>query len=80
MNVAFEVTPEDLLSVLEKHNIPMELDSPELDAMFKKHIAPPYVRIERAALYGNDIDEQTDFAREEIETILIEKGIIQKKS
>lgn len=31
-------------------------------------------RIEKAALYGDDMDEQTDYALQEIETILREDG------
>lgn len=76
MSQAFEVTQEDLWIVLLPTNNHLKMDSPELEKLFNDVIAPESYRIEKAALYGNDLDEQTEYAHEEIAKILQEKNII----
>jgi hypothetical protein len=74
MSMAFEVSEDDLSTVLDKHNVRYTDES--LAKMFDEHIMDEDSRIEKAALYGNDMDEQANYAQEEIEKILKEKGVI----
>ncbi len=76
MNTAFQISQEDLRVVLMANNIPHTDDY--VEKMFEKFITPESDRIEKAALYGNDINEQTEYAHDEICKILCEKKVIRK--
>lgn len=58
-NYAFEITQEDIESVIKEKNYPVTYDDlkPYLDVY----------EIETAAMYGDDMDEQTKYAYEEID-------------
>lgn len=68
MNTAFEVTPDDVANVLNAHNIDKDADD--------IHGQLDHDALEEAALWGDDIDEQTNYACQEIEKQLKEMGIL----
>jgi hypothetical protein len=74
MSMAFGITELDVLAVLERcgFNGIRESDPRFIAAM--DLVSMEDYRIEKAALYGDDMDEQTDYALQEIETILREDG------
>jgi hypothetical protein len=75
MNNAFEVTPDDVSTALANIGKPVTDDSAQ--AMFDEYIAAEADRIEKAALYGNEIEEQTNYAHAEIIAILKEAGVVK---
>lgn len=76
MGYAFEVTPDDVRGLLFLHGI--EPDATEVQRIFDEFIVPEDGRIEEAALYGSDMDEQLDYALAEMTVILTEAGILEK--
>ena len=74
---AFEVTKEDIFNVLMNNDlIPVaDYDNPLVDEALDI-VRDEESRVEAAALMGDDIDEQTDYAYEEIYDILRESGFI----
>lgn len=68
MSLAFEITEEDIKNVLSRNKSggDPQLILPYLDMG----------AVEKAALYGDDIDDQTEYAYQEIERQLHEKGIL----
>lgn len=68
---AFEVTAEDIFVVLTNAGIDKSYeDCMQLIDMIDE------VDVEDAALHGDDLDEQTKYAHEEILRQLAEKGLI----
>jgi phosphosulfolactate synthase (CoM biosynthesis protein A) len=68
MNIAFEITPEDVGLVCAAHRLHVNHDE-----LFEKL---DHDRIEKAALYGNDIETQSDYAYQNIEEQLKELGYL----
>ena len=85
MNTAFEITIEDIESLLH-HEHYMDgfhlsafhsLRGGEVfDEIFQELNKEDFDRIEKSALYGDDMDSQTDYAYQEIIEILAEKEIL----
>lgn len=61
MTNAFEITPEDVVNVMRKHG--KNISEAEAEVLFS---ALDLGEIESAALYGDDLDEQTALAYDEI--------------
>jgi hypothetical protein len=70
MNTAFEVTVDDVENVLNKHKLELELDADTI------HGELDHDALEEAALWGDDMDEQTNYACQEIEKQLKEMGYL----
>ena len=76
MSFAWETTPDDVALVLNRHGV-----RADAEAIFNEHFDESIeARIERQVLRWDDFDEQSDAAQEEIEVILIELGILPKRS
>ena len=73
MSLAWEVSSEDIVNVMTDHGVQIELDDPRLENIIS---SLDHNKIEQAALFGDDIDEQTEFANENIKEQLLENGII----
>ena len=71
--MAFGVSEEDLEVVLEQHG---EHEDGEVFARAWRAVKAADGRIEKAALRGNSLDEQTEAAHEEITAVLREAGIL----
>lgn len=76
MSTAFEITVEDVENVFEQAGKP--ISSAQAEKIFDEVIAPEDGRIEKAALWGNDMETQTSYAYQEIKTILIEAKLLPK--
>lgn len=76
MSQAFEVTPDDVKNVFDSHYQTIGYD--EAERIFNEHIQPQADRIEKAALYGNDMAEQTRYAYDTIAEILYENEVLQR--
>lgn len=77
MNIAWEIVVEDIQNVLARHGI-----KESAEAIFQQEfVATPdnLARVEAAVLHYVDFDDQVAAALEEIETILLEAGVITKK-
>ena len=74
MSMAWETTTDDIENVLRNSGI--KKTALEIE---KIHTRLGLRSIERAALYGSYIEEQTDFAHAEIREQLVEMGIIPEK-
>lgn len=72
MGMAFGITIDDVAAVLERNGQAKRSDK-ELDALLENLDVD---RIERDALYGNDMEQQTDYAYDSIEEQLKEQGIL----
>lgn len=72
MSVAWEVTVEDIETVLDAHG--SNLDAQDIFDDWDGE----FLRIEKAVLWYQDFDQQCAAAQDEIEDILIEKGFITK--
>jgi hypothetical protein len=69
--LAFEVTADDVFVVLRHAGIVKSLDDcqvilDDIDA----------AQVEHSALYGNDLDEQTRYAHQDLHAQLVEIGLI----
>jgi hypothetical protein len=73
MNTAFEITPDDVATVLARHHRITDYEDPFIEECFET-LDPD--RVEKAALAYNDFDDQTNSALDEIETILMEENIL----
>ena len=73
MQTAFEITPDDVFVVLARHSLVRSLDDPLIRDCFD---ALDGDEIASNALYGDDLDTQTDYAHAAIESSLIEQGLI----
>jgi hypothetical protein len=73
MSLAFEVTSADVLTVLERHGVTNE----NADELFDEFILGCGETIEAAALWHDDMDDQTEAALSEIEDILIEEARVR---
>jgi hypothetical protein len=73
MQNAFEITPDDVLVVLLKHQLVSDIDDPLIEECFN---ALDFDAIVASALDGDDIDEQTNYALAAIESDLITQGLI----
>lgn len=71
MSAAFEATADDVYVVLRNVGIDKTLD--ECGAILE---TIDLADVEQAALYGDDLDEQTDFAHQEIHHQLTMSGLI----
>jgi len=76
MSYAFQVTADDVELVMNAHS--QGVSAEEAEEIFDQHIAPQAERIEKAALYGNEMEEQTEYAHKEIAAILVEEGVLTK--
>jgi hypothetical protein len=72
MSLAFEITTEDVQNVLNAHGIPSTYEQAE-----EKLNALDTDAIEKAALYGDDLDLQTEYALQEVEKQLKAAGVIR---
>ncbi len=76
LSTAFEVTPNDVAMAFLDAGRHQEAD---MDEVFEQHIRQhtgPGGRIEQAALHGDDLDQQTHYAQEEIGKILREAKVL----
>lgn len=90
MGTAFQITPEDIYAVLtvnpqrisDRYLNEHGLSTVDLmalsDQLLKDVISPHDGEIEKAALFGLDIDEQTIYAQNEISGILYAEGLFIK--
>ena len=76
MNLAFEVTVNDVLVVMANNNHPISEEDAEV--LFDEYILSNADEIEKAALYGNELEEQTDYAYDKITEILVRAGVIPR--
>ena len=76
MSQAFEVTPDDVKNVFDSHY--QTITDEEAAKIFEEHILPEDDRITKAALYGNDMAEQTKYAYDTIAEILYENEVLQR--
>jgi hypothetical protein len=67
MSTAFEITVDDVLNVV--HKMGKKIDGDKADAIFDNL---DQFKVEEAALYGNDMEEQTNYAYKEIERQITE--------
>ena len=65
---AFQVTADDVQNVLNIHNLSHDAD--------EIHGSLDFDEIEEAAMWGDDLTEQTNYACQEIEKQLKEMGIL----
>jgi hypothetical protein len=72
MGMAFGISVDDVAAVLAKHGA-VQASEDELNNLFDSIDGD---RVEKAALYGNDMDEQTTYAHAEIAVQLKEHGFI----
>lgn len=72
MGMAFGVTIDDVAAVLARNGQAKRSDE-ELDELLDNLDVD---RIERDALYGDDMDQQTDYAYASIEAQLKEQGVV----
>jgi hypothetical protein len=76
MSTAFELTLDDVHVVMNNHGcIISEEDAVDI---FYGYIIPNEGVIEKSALRGDDMDEQTDYAHQEIKNIFEEAGLFKK--
>ncbi|MCK9435057.1 MAG: hypothetical protein M0R32_09640 [Candidatus Cloacimonetes bacterium] len=71
MSKAWNVTAEDIAEILEAHE--STADSVKIFEGFKDEL-----RVEKAVLWYSDYSSQVDAAKDELEDILIEQGVIEK--
>jgi len=77
MTTGFEITPDDVLVIFQNHSI--DIDDQTIEDIFNEFIKPEMYAIEKVALYGNDLDEQTNIAYKEIVKILKENNLLRNK-
>lgn len=71
VSMAFEATADDVFAVLRNAGIEKSIDECE-----KLVELLDLADIEQAALYADDLDEQTEFAHQEIHDQLVHHGLI----
>ena len=71
----WEITDEDIKDVISKHGLPCDVQAINLAREFLNEDA-----IANGVLYFTDMDDQIQSALEDIETQLIEAGIIPANS
>lgn len=78
-HTAYEVTVEDVENVLRSNSLAVaNTDGKSFEAMANEvHCNLDFDLIEQAALAGDDLDEQTDYANDEIACQLREMGILE---
>lgn len=76
---AFEITEEDVACVLASNPIcPIAADGRPISELAEACLTRlDFAKIEDAALMGDDISEQTDYAHDEITKQLKEMGVLQ---
>lgn len=72
MSMAFGISSDDVLVVAARRGTP--ITDEEAERWFEELDAS---LVEDAALYGNDMDEQTNYALDEIERQLVNLGYLQ---
>ncbi len=77
MIAGFEITPDDILVIFQNHNI--NIDDQTIEDIFNEFIKPEMYAIEKVAMYGNDMDEQTEIAYKEIKKILKDNNLLRTK-
>lgn len=72
MSMAFGISSDDVLAVASRRGVPITDEEAErwLEALDTD-------LVEDAALYGNDLDTQTDYALDEIERQLVAAGYLK---
>jgi hypothetical protein len=73
MGLGFEITPDDVFLVLERHREAKSVDDVAVKQAFDLLDGD---EIEAAALQGDNLEEQTDCALRAIEACLIEEGMV----
>ena len=78
-HAAYEVTPEDVENVLRSNSLAVaNTNGKSFESMAEElHGDLDFGLIEQAALAGDDLDEQTDYANDEIARQLREKGVLE---
>lgn len=78
-HTAYEVTVEDVENVLRSNSLAVaNTDGKSFEAMANElHGNLDFDLIEQAALAGDDLDEQTDYANDEIARQLREMGVLE---
>jgi hypothetical protein len=78
-NMAYQVTEEDVENVLRFHSLSVaNTNGKSFESIANEVFSDLDAdRIETAALYGNDLDEQTGYANDEIAIQLRELGILE---
>ena len=72
---SWELTGLDIMAVLgDEKDISFDEAEHNAEKIFATFTKEDKARIAKAALMGNDLDEQSDYADEELRKILIEKG------
>lgn len=79
MSMAWETTYEDVYSVLVQIDGAGNEDATEKLAReaFDQLDPADHERIEKAALWGDEMEEQVEYAHDEIKKILEERGILK---
>lgn len=79
MKTAFAISEEDIKNVLHSNTLNVSYTQGQSIALLASEILPTLdlQRIEEAALWGDDLGEQTDHAHDEITRQLIEAGILE---
>lgn len=72
-SMAFEITVEDVINALAHVNLSREIAEKIYDSL-------DFGSIELAALYGDDLDEQTDLAHVEIKKQVVDNDLLRKLS
>lgn len=75
MTLAWEVTEDDVFTVLKRHDVAESMDDPKVDQGFEA-VSDEYERIIEAVLFYNDLDDQTNAALDVVEDVLIEHEIV----
>ena len=76
MSNAFEITEDDVFTILSAHGLVRDADDEIVATAFS---ALDFDIIEDFALAGDSMGEQTEYAYAAIEDMLIEEGIISAK-
>jgi ribosome maturation protein Sdo1 len=72
MSNAWETTDEDIINVVRDIRKGKIANTRTVERILKNL---DHAAIEKAALHGNDLDKQTQYAHEEIKRQIIKKGI-----
>ena len=73
MSMAWETTTEDIEQVLENEGFDGNIIDEFLDNL---HSNIDHERVEEAALYGDEMEEQTDYAYSNIRDQLVEQEVL----